>query len=247
LAVWHIKAFILHLERATQRRAQVERLQASLPTPSEILPAVDGAGLSADEIARAYIRERYRPRYPFRLQPAEIGAFLSHRSAWRRIIDNGLDFALIFEDDAEIDPLAIRHAIQIAETGSAEYICLPADRSTVSGAEPAALKRPSTPPLRAIAQIVSRSAAERLLAVSAPFDRPVDSFVQMAWIAETSIATLSPSGVRDVCGVIGGSTISRKRKPLLDRLTHEVARPFYRCQIATYNFLNGFKADGRRV
>lgn len=243
----HIKAFILHMDRATQRRAQVERLTAALPIPSEVLPATDGAGLSANEVAKAYVRERYRPRYPFRLQPAEIGVFLSHRAAWRRIIDDGLDFALIFEDDAEIDPAAIQCAIEVAKTESAStgYICLPADRLTAVGAAPS-LTRPSTPPLRAIAQIVSRSAAERLLALTEPFDRPIDSFVQMAWIAEPSIATLSPSGVRDVCGDIGGSTISRKRKPLLDRLAHEIARPIYRCQIAALNALNGRKADGRR-
>ena len=97
------KAFILHLERAAGRRANVETLRARLPIESEILPAVDGARLSAEEAKAAYVRSRFAPRYPFALGLPEIGAFLSHRAAWRRIVDEGLDFACVFEDDAEID------------------------------------------------------------------------------------------------------------------------------------------------
>ena len=41
------KAFIIHLERATGRRASVEALRARLPIESEVLPAVDGRLLAA--------------------------------------------------------------------------------------------------------------------------------------------------------------------------------------------------------
>ena len=74
-----------------------------------------------------------------------------------------------------------------AERARWDYVLMPA-----SGLEPAArrssrrgalaLLRPHAPPLRAIGQIVSREAAERLLAATAPFDRPVDTFLQMNWI-----------------------------------------------------------------
>ena len=71
---------------------------------SEVLAAVDGARLSRQEVDQAYARRRFRPTYPFPLTRTEVGVFLSHRLAWRRILDDALDFAFIFEDDAEIDP-----------------------------------------------------------------------------------------------------------------------------------------------
>ena len=64
---------------------------------------MDGARCSQQEVDQAYARRRFRPRYPFALTATEVGVFLSHRAAWRRIVDEELDFAFIFEDDAEID------------------------------------------------------------------------------------------------------------------------------------------------
>ncbi len=98
------KAFILHLERASSRAATVQSLRASMAIESEVLAAVDGARLTQQEVDQAYARRRFRPTYPFPLTRTEVGVFLSHRLAWRRILDDALDFAFIFEDDAEIDP-----------------------------------------------------------------------------------------------------------------------------------------------
>jgi glycosyl transferase family 25 len=232
------KAFILHLERATGRRANVEALRAFLPIKNEVLPAVDGARLSAEEVNEAYARSRFSPRYPFALRPAEIGAFLSHRAAWRRIVEDGLDFACVFEDDAEIDRerFAALLDFAVAERGRWGYVLLPA-----AGLEPAgaaivsgggfALLQPYSPPLRAIGQIVSRAAAERLLAISSPFDRPVDTFLQMAWVTGVTILAATPTPIRDVSRETGGTTVQRKRMGALQRLHHEIMRPVYRAKV----------------
>src|ERR1700722_14407587 len=100
------KAFILHLERAHSRAATVQSLRASMAIESEVLAAVDGARLLPQEVDQAYAPRRFRAHYPFPLTRTEVGVFLSHRAAWRRIQDDALDFAFIFEDDAEIDPSA---------------------------------------------------------------------------------------------------------------------------------------------
>ena len=74
------KAYILHLERAISRAANVQALKGRLPIACEIFAAVDGARLSPEEIDRAYARRRFRPRYPFSLTASEVGVFLSHRA-----------------------------------------------------------------------------------------------------------------------------------------------------------------------
>jgi GR25 family glycosyltransferase involved in LPS biosynthesis len=232
------KAFIIHLERAVGRKASVEALRERLPVESEILPAVDGQLLLPEAVEAAYVRARFSPRYPFVLGLPEIGAFLSHRQAWRRIIAENLDFAFVFEDDAAIDPALFASLLAFAATERLrwDYVLMPA-----AGLEPLgeviarsgiySLLRPYAPPLRAIGQMVSRMAAERLLEITAPFDRPVDTFLQMAWITGITLLTVTPTPIRDVSRNIGGTTVQRQRMGFFRRLHHEAMRPIYRARI----------------
>ena len=204
---------------------------------SEVLAAVDGAGLSQQEVDQAYARRRFRPTYPFPLTRTEVGVFLSHRLAWRRIVDDALDFAFIFEDDAEIDPAAFAALIDFVtlERPAWDYVLLPAtpigNGTPVASRGTLTLLRPDAPPLRAIAQIVSIGAAKRLLDRTLPFDRPIDTLTQMTWVTGQSVLVASPSPIRDVSRETGGSTVQRKSMGLLERLRHEAMRPIYRAQV----------------
>jgi len=231
------KAFILHLERASARAASVQSLSATLPIESEVLAAVDGALLTPQEVDQAYARRRFRPHYPFPLTRTEVGVFLSHRVAWRRIVDDALDFAFIFEDDAEIDPAAFAALVEFVtlERPAWDYVLLPAQPigtgTPIAQRGGLSLLRPDAPPLRAIAQIVSLAAAKRLLERTLPFDRPIDTLMQMTWVTGQPVLVASPSPVRDVSRETGGSTVQRKSMSLADRLRHEAMRPIYRAQV----------------
>jgi glycosyl transferase family 25 len=231
------KAFILHLERASSRAATVQSLRASMAIESEVLAAVDGARLSPQEVDQAYARRRFRPTYPFPLTRTEVGVFLSHRLAWRRILDDALDFAFIFEDDAEIDPPAFAALVEFVtlERQAWDYVLLPAlpirNGKPVASRGGLTLTRPDAPPLRAIAQIVSLAAAKRLLDRTLPFDRPVDTMLQMTWLTGQPLLVASPSPIRDVSRETGGSTVQRKSMSLVERLRHEAMRPIYRAQV----------------
>ena len=231
------KAFILHLERAVAREPNVEALVASLPIESEVLAAVDGARLTQQEIDKAYVRRRFRPAYPFPLARTEIGVFLSHRLAWRRIVDDALDFAFIFEDDAEIDPTLFGELVEFlsAERSVWDYVLMPAKPigagTAVARRGELALIRPDAPPLRAIAQVVSLAAAKRLIDRTRLFDRPVDTFMQMTWVTGQPVMVAWPSPVRDVSLRTGGSTVQRKSMSFAERIRHEAMRPIYRAQV----------------
>jgi glycosyl transferase, family 25 len=231
------KAFILHLERASSRAANVQSLRASLAIESEVLAAVDGARLTPQEVDQAYARRRFRPTYPFPLTRTEVGVFLSHRAAWRRILDDALDFAFIFEDDAEIEPAQFAALVEFVtlERTAWDYVLLPAQpiRNGVVVARRGGLTlvRPDAPPLRAIAQIVSHAAATRLLDRTLPFDRPIDTLMQMTWVTGQPLLVASPSPIRDVSRETGGSTVQRKSMSVVERLRHEAMRPIYRAQV----------------
>jgi GR25 family glycosyltransferase involved in LPS biosynthesis len=236
------KAFILHLERAAQRRQQVDRLCESLPFASEIVDAIDGEKLSDGEIQAVTARQLHRPRFSFPLNRLEIGAFLSHRAAWRKIVEEGLDYAVVFEDDVEIEVTDFARTCELARKTRKlwAYALAPALKNRIGGAvlseqDGIALIRPNIPPLRAIAQFVSADAARRLLAATEKFDRPIDTFLQMSWVTGVELLALKPSGVREMSAVLGGSTIQRKGMRFGEKLRHELARPFYRAQVCAYH------------
>ena len=117
-----------------------------------------------------------------------------------------------------------------------DYVLLPAqpirNGVVVASRGDFTLLRPEAPPLRAIAQIVSHAAAKRLLDHTLPFDRPIDTLMQMTWVTGQPLLVASPCadprrGARET----GGSTVQRKSMGILDRLHHEAMRPIYRAQV----------------
>ncbi len=69
---------------------------------------------------------------------------------------------------------------------------------------------PRVVPLGACAQLVSRTAAERLLEATQRIERPIDCFLQLRNITGQSIYSVIPSGVGDISRELGGSTIHAK-------------------------------------
>lgn len=228
-----IETFVIHLARATGRRAQVDRLLAGTPYPSQILDAVDGAQVAeaqrAAEISNAPL---FAPRYPFALNAGEYGCFQSHRVAWQRIVDQGLDAALILEDDVALtDDFDAAVALAAQHVGALGYVQFQVRKvdggSVVANAGGVSIVRPRVTPLRTSAQMVSRAAAQTLLGMTAQIDRPVDTFLQSHWHTGLHLVCVVPSGVEDRTAETGGSTISSKRS-LWEKAKREVLRSRYR-------------------
>ncbi len=239
-----IKAFIIHLERATERRAQVNELISQLPVPAEIITAVDAKQLSDADAAQAYQTRLHKPYYPFRLSRNEIACFLSHRKTWQTIIDQNLDAALVLEDDVALTadfPAAFKAATEIAEEGGLVRLPFRSDRET--GAvilEQGTTKviRPVPVGLGMVAQLITRDAAQALLKATEKFDRPVDTFAQMNWVTGLQPLSVVPGGVQEISANLGGSTLKQNRS-LAHKLHRELMRPFYRHSVKTYSRKSG--------
>ncbi|WP_207770978.1 glycosyltransferase family 25 protein [Kumtagia ephedrae] len=240
-----MKAFIIHLRRAHDRQPQVQRLAAGLPVPVEVMDAVDALDLSDADIDRVYRRHLHRPRYPFALSRSEIACFLSHREAWRSIVDQGLDAGLVLEDDVALEPgFPAAFAAARACLRPGDLIRFPVQEGRERGPEVFAadglrIIRPNPVGLRMAAQLIGRDAAGRLLAATERFDRPVDTTAQMSWVTGLSPLSVEPSGVREISATLGGSTIQRKKRPLLDKLAREILRPLYRMKVAARSRAGG--------
>ena len=234
-----IEAFVIHLARATRRRAQVERIIAACPLTTHIVDAVDGQAMDETSRSEVYRKGLFTPRYPFELTPGEIGCFLSHRRAWQEIVSRGLDAGFVVEDDIEVDPVVFSRSLnfsasRILEDGYTQFqVRTMAETGTVLACgDGVTIARPAVTPLRASSQLISREAAGRLLRLSEAFDRPVDALVQMHWLTGIQARLAIPSGMREISGKIGGTTIQKKSRTLCNRLRHEVMRPIYLSRIA---------------
>ena len=84
--------YVVSLERATARRANIKRQLAGYNYT--FFNAIDGWNLTESE---RQLVDRYIIAHS--LKPTESACYLSHMGVWRTIIDQHLPYALIFEDD----------------------------------------------------------------------------------------------------------------------------------------------------
>lgn len=229
-----IEGFIIHLQRATARRQQVDHLLKELPVKASVVDAVDGQAMSDDEIASHYVKELHRPAYPFALRKSEVACFLSHRKVWRMIVERGLDAGLIIEDDVALDVALFGRCFEMGKAAckGAAYVQFqtrPVKGAfrTVARGDGIDVVSPEITQLRTSAQLVSRETAEKLLNLSERFDRPVDTFLQMRWLTGITPVCVVPSGVSDRTQETGGSTIQGGKTPW-QRVSREYHRFMYR-------------------
>lgn len=231
-----VRGFVIHLARAVQRRAHVDRLVEEASCPMEIFDAVDGAGLTVADLRAFFSAEPlFSPPYPFEIGRGEIACFLSHRALWRRMVEEGLDQALILEDDVALAPgfdAALALASRFAGLeGFVQFQTRPvrAVAEVVAEQDGVQIVRPPVVPRRTSAQLIGRHAAERLLKASARIDRPVDGFLQLVWETKQPIHCAVPAGVSDLTEEVGGTTVQKKGGPdLLRRLSRAYHRAVYR-------------------
>jgi GR25 family glycosyltransferase involved in LPS biosynthesis len=229
-----MKFLVIHLARAEPRNPIVEQLRELVPGKMDVVDAIDARKLSQSEIALLTSGPNHFPPYPFRLRASEVACFLSHRKAWRMIAESEELGAMVLEDDVVLDMPAFAKALSLVKqhAGEDSFVRFPyknreKPRMRLAQEGETCIFEPNICGLGMQAQYVGRNAAIRLLAATERFDRPVDTTLQQTWITGQVNHTIWPSGVSEVSGDIGGSTIGQ-RKSLTDKLYREIARPAYR-------------------
>jgi len=230
-----MRSFIIHLPNDHKRASNAQRLVSLLPG-AEIIDALVGRDVVGETATRP--GNLFRPHYPFPLSPAEVGCFLSHRKSWKKIVDEGLEYALTVEDDMDFDPAIWPGVLDLikAHANADSYIRIPAKHrekpiAAIDRRGDTKLFRPREIGLQMVAQVVGRDAAKRLLHASDILDRPVDTFMQMHWVTGQQALTILPGGVRELTNELGGSTI-QKKTPAGGKLLREIRRASYRVQVA---------------
>lgn len=192
---------VINLDEERGRFRSISSQLEELGLSCRRVAAVDGSQLTRAERDAAYSPSLNERTYYKDLSPGEIGAYLSHIRAWRTIVDEGLDQAVILEDDCVLDASFADLGKLLRRLRGWDYIKLTGPRGNkrirdiVPLCDRYRLVRYDKVPTGAYAQVVSRKGAERLLASSLPFGRPVDVDIQHPWEKDIDVLGIEPAMV----------------------------------------------------
>ena len=241
---------VINLERSAERWTSISQsLESAGINNFSRINAVDARTLSQDQIDDAYDSDANRRYYFAPLMPGEIACFLSHRKAWRAIIEENLDGACILEDDVLVKPGLVRSLRDIADyakSSQAIVIKVFSKRLALGKAthvsEQTRLVEQILPPIGTHGAYINNAAAEKLLIHSKKFYEPVDVYLQRTWTHGVNIQVLVPNALDEVSAQLGGTTLNLGKTKNSSRFRREVMRPVFRISM----FMRAFWARAVR-
>ncbi len=183
---------VINLDRCTDRLAQVRTQLEARQLSFYRLAATDALAMTETERHRYYSEELNRTQYHKLLSPGEIACYASHLRACEYLLTTDWDYAVVLEDDVQLDERFCTALSQIpALTRPWDLIKLGApSRKPIIEKTPLSdgfsLCAYAKTPICSHAQVISRSGAEKILKHRQPFGRPADVDLQFPW--ETSLA-----------------------------------------------------------
>jgi glycosyl transferase family 25 len=88
-----MKKFVINLKRRPDRLHTFQQRCPYPHTDIEIVYGFDGKNPSEES------KKEQKIKFPSRLQPGARGCWISHLRIWKKIVDQGIPIAMVFEDD----------------------------------------------------------------------------------------------------------------------------------------------------
>ncbi len=192
-----LPTFVINLERDTERRRHMTELLQRLGLPAEFVPAVDGRRLTPSERDAAYDRARALRIYGVEMMDTEIACCLSHHHVYRRMIRDGIETALVLEDDVRVEAAFPQVLQDVLGSGFDDWLVVRLDTKRSQLLEPPSAKfhgtavaalsggrtlfRLRTHVLGTGAYLIRREGAERMLAYAGRVFMPIDQTMDRFW------------------------------------------------------------------
>jgi len=205
--------YCISLSETSDRHQNMLKLSARHGIDMTFIAAVNGSQLDEAQIKSiGYQYNESMARRP--LTANELGCFLSHRKALKNFLESDAEFGLVLEDDAEFNDQLMIHLPKILdfsqhwdifklETRARKASGWPITR--LEGFQVISLMWPS---IGATAIIYSRSAAEKMFAMSQSIAMTYDAQFNWAWRLQIRILQIKPSLVWESQN--GPSSIGRR-------------------------------------
>jgi glycosyl transferase family 25 len=235
-----IGAYLINLDRATERLSFVMPQILALGLPLERISAVDGKILSRKEIESVADAETYKKRFKTLPEVGTIGCSLSHEKTWRKFLESDYEFALIFEDDVQFDPKELLETVKsvvekkflwdIASFELKHHGC-PVMASRLAGQK--RLVFYLTNVTHSGCYLINRNAAQKLLEKFYPIKMPLDHYFTAAWEFGIKFAGIEP---RIVFQKIGDSQIKTSPDKKIKTFDVLARNAFYNVKRAVLHF-----------
>lgn len=211
--------WVVSLSRATDRREYVVRAFDDVGIRVELLDAVDGRSLTAEQRA-AYGHRQSLYTVGRGLSTGEVAIVHSHLAAYRRMLDEHLPAVIVAEDDAEpspdfpdvlaaVDALPTDWDVVTMHSMFSWSNPVPIDDRTLAGRYRVCRYRRVSE--GAQCYMISARAAQRMLDVALPIRLPIDEMLFRARPAGLQVYGIEPNPV----GEHGfPSELSRRRDPM---------------------------------
>jgi len=191
--VTEVPVFLINLDGSGDRLASATAQLSAADFPAERIEAFDGRGRAVETLPgydpRGALRHMGRP-----LRGGEVGCYLSHVAAARRVVESGAPMALVFEDDLALAPSGgetLRQALRCLQGygGGWHLLNAGANRRKLTSLlallpDGTRLERAHYFPMTTTALIWSRRGAQAFLAQPLRIDAPVDNHFRR-WLTVT--------------------------------------------------------------
>jgi glycosyl transferase family 25 len=119
----HLSGVVLNLDQNPQRYERFNTLAHQLPFSVTRISAQDGFLLSEEMQHASVDTSAYKRFYGGKFPgPGTIGCYLSHRMAWKHMVDGKISWMVIFEDDVTFCPYVLSSILHKILTQYAEDI-----------------------------------------------------------------------------------------------------------------------------
>ena len=213
--------FVINLDRSKERLERIRTELNNIKLPFERISAIDGKTLNNKKIATYYAKDLNRKYYYAPLKAGQIGCYISHIKACHKILEEGLDYGIIIEDDIAINngfefiPAAlesinikwnyIKLIAPFKKKKITERIPLKANRLPLECKIRFELIRWNKVPTGTQAYAITRKGAEEFILKRSKFFRPIDVDLQYEWETNLDIIGLTPElcKITDIKSEIG--------------------------------------------
>jgi hypothetical protein len=180
-----MRAYVINMARSADRRAHITAGLRGTGLDFEFINAIDAADLDFTDPA---IAGRLAPSFFDRFRPGEAACAMSHASAYQKILADGLDSALVLEDDVTVPPELAEIADAVAaRLDGAEVALLNFDSAeVVQVIRDGAIELPGggqlvfpvdiSQPVSGAAYIITREACERMAKLALPIATKADDW-----------------------------------------------------------------------
>lgn len=241
-----IPIYLINLDESTDRLVACDKLLKQHGLPYERVPAVLGKALSQTDIDKVYDQEANGKSHYRTLSQGEIGCYLSHRECWRKIAESDEPYGIVLEDDINIVG-DVKKAIDLIKQVDFSWDLIklaPYNRKVRKVLlshkldDEFDLVIHNKPMSGCAATIYSKKGAEKLLAATKQFYRPVDTDIQYFWEKDIHVWSLAPYVFQQ--NLDSESTITATRK-------HNTKRHWVRKIQQVKEFFNNRKAVRKQV